>query len=45
MNLHAIRAATEIGDRSGFISFDQLNELLSPPTDSKPRILKLSLKL
>ena len=31
MNLQAIiRAATEIGDRSGFITFDQLNELLSP---------------
>ena len=29
MNLQAIiRAAIEIGDQSGFITFDQLNELL-----------------
>ena len=31
VNLQAIiHAAIEIGDQSGFITFDQLNELLSP---------------
>jgi hypothetical protein len=34
MNLQAIiRAAIEIGDQSGFITFDQLNELLPLPSD------------
>ena len=34
MDLQAIiRAAIEIGDRSGFITFDQLNELTLPYAD------------
>jgi hypothetical protein len=34
VDLHAIiRAAIEIGDQPGFISFDQLNELILSHTD------------
>jgi RNA polymerase primary sigma factor len=34
MDLSAIiRRAIEIGDRHGFITFDQINELLPPSTD------------